>query len=328
MSKKTCLVTGSAGFIGSHLCERLVKEGHDVLGIDDLSTGRASNMESFIRSPNFLFVKNDLAFKKIGALEQDWVFHLAALADIVPSIKDPDAYHRANVDGTVNLLEGMRRGGKAKLIYAASSSCYGIPDQYPTTEATPCRPKYPYAFTKYIGEQYVMHWAKVYGVSAVSLRLFNVYGPRARTSGNYGAVFGVFLAQLANNQPLTVVGDGNQKRDFTYVSDVVDAFIRAADSDVRDEIFNVASSKPQSVNYLVDLLSPTSIEHLPERPGEPQQTWGNTWKIRDLLHWEPKVSFEEGVKIMKAHLDEYKSAPLWTKDSIAEATKDWFTHLS
>src|SRR2546421_8818128 len=158
------------------------------------------------------------------------------------------AYHQANVDGTIAVLEASRLAGVKRLIYAASSSCYGIPDEFPTPETAPIRPMYPYALTKNLGESYVMHWHKIYKLPAVSLRLFNVYGPRARTSGAYGAVFGVFLAQKLAAEPFTVVGDGTQTRDFIFVTDVVDAFARAADSDVSGEPLNVGTGSPQSVN--------------------------------------------------------------------------------
>ncbi len=330
MSKKRCLVTGAGGFIGSHLCDRLLKDGHEVVGLDNLMVGRYENVKQNQNNPKFSFhVKDVSSLSKTPYMQFDWIFHLAALADIVPSINDPSSYHRANVDGTMHLLEfarGMKR--PPRILYAASSSCYGIPDQYPTTEATPCRPKYPYALTKYVAEQYVMHWSKVYKIPAISLRLFNVYGPRARTSGSYGAVFGVFLAQLANGKPVTVVGDGTQKRDFTFVSDVVSAFVKAAESEISGEIFNIASSRPKSVGVLAHLLGAKEISSLPKRPGEPDITWGNISKANELLAWYPEVSFEEGVEIMKDLLPEFKDAPLWDKSSIADVTKDWFTYLS
>ncbi|MBI1870554.1 MAG: GDP-mannose 4,6-dehydratase [Chlamydiae bacterium] len=256
----------------------------------------------------------------------DWVFHLAALADIVPSIQEPLKYHRSNVDGTVSVLEAARLSGVKRFIYVASSSCYGIPDQYPTPETAPIRPMYPYALTKYLGEQYVLHWEKTYKMPAVSLRFFNVYGPRSRTTGTYGAVFGVFLAQKLAGKPFTVVGDGNQTRDFTFVTDVADALLRAAESNVSGEIFNVGSGNTYRVNELVELLGGDVI-HIPKRPGEPNCTFADINKIKRILHWQPKVSFQKGVRIMLDHIDAWRDAPLWDKDSIEVATKDWFKHL-
>lgn len=322
-----CLVTGGAGFIGSHLCERLLNDGHEVWALDNLSVGRASNIDHIIMHPRFAFFKTDL--NRAAGLDfyvrgVDWVFHLAARADVVPSIQEPVEYYKANVTGTMRLLEACRRENVKKFVYAASSSCYGDSPQTPTVASAPINCKYPYALTKYLGEQLCLHWGKVYGLPVVSLRLFNVYGPRARTSGTYGAVFGVFLAQLYHGKPLTVVGDGTQSRDFTYVTDVVDAFVRAADSPVTDTVLNIGTGKPQSVNRLVELLGATVVEHIPRRPGEPDITCADPRPAASYLLWHPKVSFEEGVAIMKKQIPAFKDAPLWDGDKIDEATKDWF----
>jgi len=161
----------------------------------------------------------------------------------------------------------------------------------------------------------------------VSLRLFNVYGPRSRTSGAYGAVFGVFLAQKLAGVPFTVVGDGNQKRDFVYVSDVAEAFVKAASSDVKNEVFNVGSGKPRTINRLVSLLEGEKV-HISKRPGEPDCTWANIAKIKDMLGWQPKVSFEEGAKKMLENIDYWRNAPVWTPEKIIEVTKDWFKYLA
>jgi UDP-glucose 4-epimerase len=256
----------------------------------------------------------------------DWFFHLAALADIVPSIEAPYRYHRSNVDGTMRCLEVARSMGVQRFIYAASSSCYGIPDLYPTPETSPARPQYPYALTKYVGEQYVLHWHQVYGLPAVSLRFFNVYGPRARTSGTYGAVFGVFLAQKLSALPMTIVGDGTQTRDFTYVTDVADACIAAAQSDISGRVFNVGSGNTYSINSLVELLGGEST-HIPKRPGEPDCTFADISRIQTEVGWAPKVSFSEGVERMLTHIEDWRGAPQWTVDRIADATKDWFKYL-
>jgi len=257
----------------------------------------------------------------------DWVFHLAALADIVPSIQQPFAYHKANVDGTIAVLEAARSAEVRRFVYAASSSCYGMPNEFPTPETAPISPMYPYAFTKYVGEQYVLHWHKVYKLPCISLRLFNVYGPRARTSGTYGAVFGVFLAQKLAGRPFTVVGDGSQTRDFTFVTDVVDAFVRVAASDLEGEVFNVGSGNTYSVNRLVSLLG-GDVVHVPKRPGEPDCTFADITKLSQMLGWQPKVRFDDGVRIMLQYIEEWREAPLWDEHSIAEATRDWFKYLS
>ena len=324
------LVTGGAGFIGSHLVDRLLDDGHEVIALDNFSTGRLENLEHLDGMPRFNLHRVDIAdWEAIQPYVDsvDWVFHLAALADIVPSIQKPIQYHRSNVDGTVNILEVARQAGVKRFIYAASSSCYGIPDVFPTPETADIRPQYPYALTKYLGEQCVLHWGKVYKLPVLSLRMFNVYGPRSRTSGVYGAVFGVFLAQKLHNKPFTVVGDGNQTRDFTFVTDAVNALIVAAQSDLGNEVLNVGSDNTYSVNQLVKLLG-GNVVHIPKRPGEPDCTYADITKIRKLLGWQPQVTLEEGVKILLENIDYWREAPVWTPETIVEATKDWYEYLS
>jgi UDP-glucose 4-epimerase len=223
-------------------------------------------------------------------------------------------------------LEAARAASVKKLVYAASSSCYGIPDDFPTPETAEIRPMYPYALTKNLGEQCVTHWNQVYGLPTVALRLFNVFGPRSRASGTYGAVFGVFLAQKLAGKPFTVVGDGTQTRDFTYVTDVAQAFGMAASSDASGQVFNVGSDNTYSINHLVDLLG-GDVVHTPKRPGEPDCTFADVSKIRRELGWTPKVSFEEGVALMLANIGLWKDAPVWDRESIATATEDWFKYL-
>ncbi len=330
VSKMRSVVTGGAGFIGSHLVDRLLSDGHEVIVLDNLSTGRLDNLAQVKDMPRFHFHQVDIA--EWGAVQPyvesvDWVFHLAALADIVPSIQKPLKYYQSNVDGTVNMLEAARQAGVKRFIYVASSSCYGIPDVFPTPETADIRPQYPYALTKYLSEQCVLHWGKVYELPVLSLRLFNVYGPRSRTSGTYGAVFGVFLAQKLRNRPFTVVGDGTQTRDFTFVTDVVNALVMAAQSDISNEILNVGSGNTYSVNRLVDLLG-GDVVYIPKRPGEPDCTYADITKIQRLLGWQPRVSFEEGVRVLLKNIDYWREAPVWTPETIAEATKDWFQYLS
>lgn len=326
---KKVIVTGGAGFIGSHLVERLVKEGHSVTVLDNFSTGSPQNLHHLVSASNLFVRQADVSqLQEIAPYfkNTDWVFHLAALADVVPSVERPLDYYRSNVTGTFSVLEASRLNGVKRFIYAASSSCYGIPDTYPTSENAPISLQYPYALTKYLGEQAVLHWNQVYKLPCVSLRFFNVYGPRARTSGTYGAVFGIFLAQKLAGKPYTVVGDGNQTRDFTFVTDVVEAMIKTAYSAVEGEMFNVGSGGTYRINDLVGLLGGDAV-HIPKRPGEPDCTFADTTKIRKRLVWAPKISFEQGVKMMLEHIEDWRSAPVWNEKSIAEATKAWFSHL-
>ena len=323
-------VTGGAGFIGSHLTDALLAAGHHVTVVDNFATGREKNLVDAQTSPNFTLVRCDIAgdpaLLSAAFAGADGVFHLAGLADIVPSIERPGDYYRANVHGTFLGCVAARAAGVRKIVYAAASSCYGIPDDVPTAETAPTRPQYPYALTKELGERLVMHWGTVYGIEVVSLRLFNVFGPRSRTSGTYGAVFGVFLAQKLANKPMTVVGDGRQTRDFTYVADVANAFATAMSSDVTREIMNVGSGGTYAVNRLVELLG-GDVVHIPKRPGEPDVTFADVAKIELLLNWRARTSLEDGVARMLERIDDWRDAPVWEPASIAQATSSWFAHL-
>ena len=330
------LVTGSKGFIGSHLIEKLLNDGHQVVSLD-LFGASSENIERLLPHGSFNSVYANISApdacerisRLLNAYQIDFVFHLAGLADIVPSINNPIDYFKTNVFGTLNVLEAARQAGIHKFVYASSSSVYGIPDpeDIPTSETAPIRPQYPYAETKYQGERWVSHYNQVYGLPAISLRLFNVYGPRSRTTGTYGAVFGTFLAQKINGQPFTVVGDGRQSRDFVFVTDVCDAFIKAAKAKFSGEVFNVGSGKPETILRLTELLG-GEITHLPKRPGEPDTTHADISKIKRMLNWTSEVSFEDGVKIMLDNIDFWKDAPVWTPETIKEATKDWFEFLA
>jgi UDP-glucose 4-epimerase len=198
--------------------------------------------------------------------------------------------------------------------------------ELPTTEAAPIQPQYPYALSKYLGELVALHWNQVYRLPVNCIRIFNAYGPRSRTTGAYGAVFGVFLAQKLKGKPFTVVGDGTQTRDFVYATDVARAFLATAEVEACGEIFNLGTGSPQSVNRLVELLG-GPVVYVPKRPGEPDCTWADTRKIRSRLGWSPQISFEEGVANMVSGIQAWADAPVWTSESIAAATQQWFEHL-
>jgi UDP-glucose 4-epimerase len=328
-SRPLAIVTGGAGFIGSHMVDILVARGYRVRVVDNLVGGREANLKAHASAGDVALDVRDIR----SLLPSDpifsgatHVFHFAGIGDIVPSIERPAEYMSVNVQGTVHILECARAAGVRKFVYAASSSCYGLAD-VPTHEDHPIRPQYPYALSKYQGEQAAFHWARVYGLPVNSIRIFNAYGTRSRTSGAYGAVFGVFLKQKLAGRPFTVVGDGTQRRDFLYVTDVVEAFLDAGETPLTGEIWNLGAGRPQTVNRLVELLG-GPVTHIPKRPGEPDCTWADIAKIGRDLAWKPRLSFEEGVARILAEIDYWREAPLWDAESIAKATRTWFDVLS
>ena len=322
------VVTGGAGFIGSHMVDLLVEHGFRVHVIDTLVGGREANLAQHAASTEVVLEQRDIRACQPGEALFDnarYVFHFAGIGDIVPSIEQPLEYLSTNAQGTVQILECARRAGVQRLVYAASSSCYGLAET-PTREDHPIAPQYPYALSKYQGEQAAFHWQRVYGLPVNSIRIFNAYGTRSRTSGAYGAVFGVFLRQKLAGEPFTVVGDGTQRRDFVYVTDVAKAFFAAAVGDPIGQVWNLGSGNPQSVNRLVELLGGEKV-HIPKRPGEPEVTFADISKLQRDLGWRPEVSFEQGVARIVEQIDYWREAPLWTPDKIAEATKTWFKYL-
>jgi UDP-glucose 4-epimerase len=322
------LVTGGAGFIGSNLVDQLVKKKHKVIVLDNFSTGRRSNLSHQIEK-NVKIIKIDISnniyldkyFKGV-----DYVFHLAGIADIVPSIENPNKYFKSNVVGTLNVVQAAKKANIKKLIYAASASCYGIPDKFPIKENAKINPMYPYAFTKWQAEELIMHWAKIYNFPAISIRFFNAYGPRSRTSGAYGAAFGVFLAQRLANKPLTIVGSGNQTRDFIHVYDLVSGIIKAALSKKAGKIYNIGSGKEVKINKIIKLIGGKKV-HIPKRPGEPNRSLADISKIKKDLDWQPKIKIEEGIKNLLSKIHYWKDAPVWTPKSIKKETKIWFKLL-
>jgi len=326
---KIAVVTGGAGFIGSHIVDRLLDDGFRVHVIDNLVGGRLENLAHRKDDPNLVVETRDildLAPDDNLFAGAEYVFHFAGIGDIVPSIDKPVDYLSTNVMGTVKVLECARHAKVRKLVYAASSSCYGLAD-VPTREDAPIHPEYPYALSKYMGEEAVLHWGRVYGLPVNSIRIFNAYGTRSKTSGAYGAVFGVFLAQKIAGKPFTLVGDGTQRRDFLFVTDVARAFYLAATTERVNEVFNLGAGNPKTVNRLIELLGGGEVVRLPKRPGEPDCTWADITKIQRDLGWKQLVSFEEGVGQMLNNLDYWRQAPVWDPVSIAGATKNWFAFL-
>lgn len=322
------IVTGGAGFIGSHMVDLLLAQGFRVRVIDNLVGGREANLAHHARNPDLAFERRDIRGYEPGdTLFADgrFVFHFAGIGDIVPSIERPIEYMDVNIQGTVRMLECARAAGVQKFVYAASSSCYGLA-QVPTREDHPIAPMYPYALSKYLGEAAAFHWRRVYRLPVNAIRIFNAYGTRSRTSGAYGAVLGVFLRQKLAGKPFTVVGDGSQRRDFLYASDVAEAFLLAAQTPRAGEIYNLGAGNPRSVNRLVELLG-GEVTYIPKRPGEPDCTWADIGKITRELGWRQKVSFEEGVGRMLAAIDYWREAPLWDPASIEKATRTWFNFL-
>lgn len=327
-ARPIAVVTGGAGFIGSHMVDLLVERGYAVRVIDNLYGGREANLAQHAGNSDVTAEWIDIravAPDHPAFAGADLVFHFAGIGDIVPSIERPAEYMEVNVQGTVRVLEAARTAGVKKFVYASSSSCYGLADT-PTREDHPIRPQYPYALSKYQGEQAAFHWHQVYGLPVNAVRIFNAYGTRSRTSGAYGAVFGVFLRQKLAGTPFTVVGDGTQTRDFLYVTDVARAFLAAAETGRTGDFWNLGAGRPQSVNRLVELLG-GDVVHIEKRPGEPDCTFADIAKITSELGWTPQVSFEEGVRRVVENIDYWAEAPLWTPESIKGATRTWFTYL-
>src|SRR3990167_8079028 len=249
-NRPIAIVTGGAGFIGSHMVDLLLKEGYLVRVIDNLTGGRESNLKHHTHNPDLSCEWIDIRTLDSNASvfsNAQYVFHFAGIGDIVPSIEKPIEYMLTNVQGTVRVLEAARIAKVKKIVYAASSSCYGLAN-VPTNENHIISPQYPYALSKYMGEQASFHWYQVYGFAVNSIRIFNAYGIRVKTTGAYGAVFGVFFKQKLAKKPFTVVGDGSQKRDFLYVTDVARAFLAAATTHKKGEVYNLGAGNPQSIN--------------------------------------------------------------------------------
>ena len=327
--KKIALVTGGAGFIGSHMVDLLLKNNFKVKVIDNFETGRLKNIKSNLKNKKFSFKKFDITNLNINNKyfsDVNYIFHFAGIADLVPSINNPEKYINVNFNGTVNILKLAKKLRVKKLVYAASASCYGKTTNKPVNETDQIKLEHPYALSKYLGEKVSLHWAKVYNLPVISLRIFNAYGTRSRTTGAYGAVMGVFFKQKLKNKPLTIVGDGTQSRDFIFVNDLVKAFLKAALSKKRSKIYNVGTGKATTINYLAKLIGEKKIK-IPNRPGEAKVSIANINKINKELNWRPLTKFNTGIYKLMQHINDWEDAPLWTPKKIKTATKDWFKFL-
>jgi UDP-glucose 4-epimerase len=310
------------------MVDLLLARGFRVHALDNLVGGREANVARHATNADFALERVDIRGVEPGAAVfagARFVFHFAGIGDLVPAIEKPAEYLSVNIQGTVAALEAARRAGAAKFVYAASSTCYGLAET-PTREDHPIRPEHPYALSKNLGEQAAFHWHRVYGLPVNAIRIFNAYGTRARTSGAYGAVFGVFLRQKLAGKPFTIVGDGTQRRDFVHATDVARAFLAAAETDLAGRAWNVGAGNPQTVNRLAELIGGPRV-HIPKRPGEPECTWADISRIRAELGWEPKIRFEDGVAEVVANIEWWRDAPLWNPETIAAATRDWFRYL-
>lgn len=294
------VITGGAGFIGSHMAQLLLAEGHGVRVIDNLSTGKRSNLpdgvDFMVADINTLDVE-DSVFKGV-----DYFFHFAGIPSIRPSLVDPKPYMQTNVQGTVRMLEAARHANVKKFVYAASSACYGEADVHPTPETAEVKLQHPYGLSKHMGEMATMHWGECFNLPVVSMRMFDVYGRNADST-----VLKIFLDLKRAGKPITVTGDGEQTRDFVHVTDVCRAYLMAAESVVKGEIFNVATGKPETINRLVDLLGSEKV-FIPKRGNEPMQHCGDITKIKNTLGWEPTVTFEDGIADVLQSLDTTKAA--------------------
>ena len=292
------LVTGAAGFIGSHIVDRLISDGHEVVAMDNESA-----------ECNSRFYWNDQAEKvttdisRYNDIEKyfenvDCVFHLAAEARIQPAILNPVKAAQVNVVGTCNVLQASRTHGVDRVIYSSTSSSYGF-NEPPLTEDMPNDCLNPYSVTKVCGEELCKMYHKLFGLKTIILRYFNVYGERQPLQGQYAPVVGIFQRQISSGEPMTIVGDGSQRRDFTHVCDVSEANILAANSnneEIFGEIFNVGTRKNHSILELALMIGKDFI-HIPERPGEAKVTLANIDKIKDMLGWEPQISLQDWLEV-------------------------------
>jgi len=327
---KKVLVTGALGQIGSEITKQCLKKGWFVFGVDNLITGCVENLEpQYAVHENFVYIKE---VKEIQPVKFDYVFHCSALANIADSLENPYRYFFENVATTEYVLD-LAHKMNSKFIYCASSSCYGDIPPLPTVEDAPINCVYPYSMTKYMGEQIVMHYSKVFKMNCLSFRIFNVYSPYIKGGKGYGSVLKVFakawLENFKDRKPLLVIGDGTQKRDFLHVEDCARALIMGAESDYTNEIFNLGGGNPQEINYLIKLMFGKYYprDTVPARKGEPLVTWADITKVKEKLGWIPEITFEQGIKEVMENINNYKNFPYFDKEEYYKAHKDWHKYL-
>ena len=301
------IVTGGAGFIGSNLVDRLIDDGHEVIVIDNLSTGKKENINSKAK-----FYNKDLTEMRresdFSIFENvDIVFHMACLARVQPSIENPHLYHDKNVNGIVNVLEGCRKYGVSRLVFSSSSSVYGDAEEVPTSESCKLNPMSPYALHKLVGEQYCKLYSELYGIDTVSLRYFNVYGDRMNLNGAYKLVIPIFTEQKLNGEPMTIRGDGEQRRDFTYVGDVVEANIKAGFNaklpifPCKGDVFNIGNGDNRSVNQLATMIGGDRVNVEPVI--EPRETLADNSKAKNIIDWKPTMKIEDWMSEYKEKMN-------------------------
>jgi UDP-N-acetylglucosamine/UDP-N-acetyl-alpha-D-glucosaminouronate 4-epimerase len=297
------LVTGGAGFIGSHIVKRLVNDGGQVRVVDNLSTGQARRLDA-LRSA-IQFIEGDLAVEAIArrAVEGiDFVLHQAAVPSVQRSVADPVGTNRSNVTATLNLLESCRRAGVRRLVYAASSSAYGDTEVLPKHEDMPSNPLSPYALQKFVGERYCRLYHELFGVETISLRYFNVFGPGQDPHSEYSAVIPKFIKGLLAKQPITIYGDGEQSRDFTYIDNVVEANLLALEApDAAGKMCNIGCGERITLNRLVTLLeqqlgTKAQVSYTPPNAGDVRNSLADIERAKVLLRYRPEIMIEEGLR--------------------------------
>lgn len=285
------LVTGGGGFIGSHLVDKLIELGHEVTVVDDLSSGKQENI-----NPKATFIKADITKDSFMDYGIDCVFHLAAIPRVPFSVANPIVTHDVNVNGTLKVLLAAKTFGVKKVIFASSSSVYGD-QKLPLKETARCNPVSPYALHKYIGERYMSLFDTLYNVPTVSMRFFNVYGTRCDPNSEYSLVIGKFIKAKNEGKSLTIFGNGEQSRDFTHVSDIVNGLIAGMEKEVHNEVINLCNGHNVSINKIADLIGGEK-QYLPIRKGDILHTLGSNSKAKKLLKWQPVIKIEDGIKNM------------------------------